>query len=180
MPVVFWISGFYFTQSFVTGTLQNYARKYNIPIDLLTVDCRVLTDQMPDEPPQDGVYIHGMFLEGARWSRQEFAMADQLPKQLNDSLPVIHILPTKIDSQDSHKSEARYECPVYKTSDRRGTLSTTGHSTNFVMTLKLPCSKPPRHWIVRGAAIVVRLVKSLHHPSNYYSYNYLIKKNSFL
>ncbi|KAJ1517722.1 Dynein heavy chain 7, axonemal [Coelomomyces lativittatus] len=161
-PVVFWISGFFFTQSFLTGTLQNYARKYSIPIDLLNLRFRALKVDELSEPPEDGVYIHGMFLEGARWDRELDVLAESFSTVLFDTLPVLHVLPFNPNKLEpsSETSDSpytyRYNSPVYKTSARRGTLSTTGHSTNYVMSVGLPSKHPPTHWVNRGCAILLQ------------------------
>ena len=44
IPTTFWISAFYFTHSFLTGILQNYARKNNIAIDELVFDITFMSD----------------------------------------------------------------------------------------------------------------------------------------
>ena len=50
-----------------------------------------------------------------------------------------------------------YHCPVYKVVSRRGTLSTTGHSTNFVMFFEMPTDKDQDEWIRAGVAAFLAL-----------------------
>jgi dynein heavy chain len=138
-PATYWINGFYFPQAFLTGTLQNFARKHTLPIDTLTFDFRVLAVEAESlEKPEDGCYIYGLYLEGARWDPEAECLNESIPKQLFTELPVLHLQPVK-DRQPPQDSV--YRCPVYKVLSRRGQLSTTGHSTNFVMWIELPSGR---------------------------------------
>ncbi|KAL3669840.1 hypothetical protein V7S43_005217 [Phytophthora oleae] len=47
-----------------------------------------------------------------------------------------------------------YSCPVYRTAMRKGTLSTTGTSTNLVLAMELPCQGDPDYFILNGTALV--------------------------
>lgn len=85
-PKVFWISGFYFTQSFLTATLQEYARKNKFPIDTLSFSFEVL-DCEPEESPENGALIKGLYLEGASWDGS--ALAECKPRELYCEFPIV-------------------------------------------------------------------------------------------
>lgn len=59
--------------------------------------------------------------------------------------------------QHEEASKNFYECPLYRTGDRRGTLLTTGHSTNFIMMINIESDDDPKHWIKRGVAALTQL-----------------------
>ena len=110
-----------------------------------------------DDHPADGAYITGLFLEGCRWDTDAGELKDSLPKVLTQAMPAIHMIPAKLTDidEDAHV----YNCPVYKTSERRGMLSTTGHSTNFVMLTRLPMAAEhtAKTWIKAGVAMLTQL-----------------------
>ena len=105
-----------------------------------------------DAPPADGVYIHGMFVEGARFDPDKNVMAESHPSELFAPMNVVHLNPERND-KGIDRSTGNYECPFYKTNVRAGTLSTTGHSTNHVCNFWLPTNQDPAFWIRRGVAL---------------------------
>uniref|UniRef100_A0A8C3ERS2 Dynein axonemal heavy chain 1 n=1 Tax=Corvus moneduloides TaxID=1196302 RepID=A0A8C3ERS2_CORMO len=152
IPSVFWISGFFFPQAFLTGTLQNFARNKGptpLPGQVMKESVKELTHQ-----PDVGCYIHGLFLEGARWDAAAGQLAESRPKELYTEMAVIWLVP--VPNRKAPESGS-YLCPIYKTLTRAGTLSTTGHSTNYVIAVEIPTDKPEKHWIKRGTALICAL-----------------------
>lgn len=121
--------------------------------------------------PDDGAFIRGLFMEGARWDVVGHVIAESHPRELFIAMPYIHLNP-KLRSEVpvvegvpeqytgyTNGTAHVYMCPVYKTSFRQGVLSTTGHSTNFVMFIRIPMAEEhkQKHWIKRGVALLTQL-----------------------
>merc|ERR1719198_2086316 len=91
-PLCFSMPSFFFVQAFMTGALQNYARKYTIPIDTVTFDFEFYAHD-PSEAPEDGVYTKGLFMEGARFDTDSMLIAESTPKVLFANMCVVLLKP---------------------------------------------------------------------------------------
>lgn len=66
-PKVFWASAFSFPTGFLTAVLQIASRTNSVPIDHIDWEFPILdvSEENVKESPADGVYVKGLFIEGA-------------------------------------------------------------------------------------------------------------------
>ena len=152
-PSTYWVSCFFFPQGFNTATMQSYARKNQVAIDTLSFRTTVLQsfENEVKEAPEIGVYIYGLFMQGARWDMNKRVVDDSQIGVPIVPFPVIWLEPVL---DEELKLDKTFACPMYKTSLRAGELSTTGHSTNFVMYLNLSADRDGDYWVRRGTALL--------------------------
>ncbi|XP_011542374.1 dynein axonemal heavy chain 14 isoform X18 [Homo sapiens] len=181
-PSRYWLPAFFFPQAFLAAVLQDYGRSRGIAVDALTFTHHVIsntTDKdekfsvfMPKKlnivrrafkgsaSSHTGVYIFGLFIEGARWNREQKILEDSLPLEMCCDFPDIYFLPTKISTKTPNASNQTdselyaFECPVYQTPERSRILATTGLPTNFLTSVYLSTKKPPSHWITMRVALL--------------------------
>jgi dynein heavy chain len=141
----------------LTAALQNYARKHIIAIDELQFDFKIIDEYSLNEiteKPDDGCYVYGMFMEGARWNSTTHMLDDSNPKQLYTEMPIVWFVPKK---NRKTPTDGIYMCPIYKVLSRSGTLSTTGHSTNYCLMIELASNREQDVWIRAGVALFLSL-----------------------
>ena len=71
--------------AYLTAIKQVTARATQQPLDNMTNETHVTTMMEPTEAsdyPEDGMFIHGLFMEGGRWNRQEGRLDESEPKKL--------------------------------------------------------------------------------------------------
>ena len=170
-PFSVWLSGLFNPTSYITAVMQVTARKTGMPLDCMTTDTHVTTFLKPefvDYYPEDGAFVHGLYIEGARWPTGEEAgdvemvtgtpcagyIVDSRLKELLPPLPVLYIKAVAVQPtwEPSAVGYLRrqpdiFEAPIYLNSARGATYV-------LLATLKTvdPCSK----WVLTGTAILMQ------------------------
>ncbi|XP_075576162.1 dynein axonemal heavy chain 17 isoform X2 [Pelecanus crispus] len=147
LPATVWLAGFFNPQSFLTAIMQSMARKNEWPLDKMCLSVEVTKKNREDitAPPREGSYVHGLFMEGARWDIPSGAIADARLKELTPMMPVIFIRAIPVDRMDTKNV---YECPVYKTRMRGPT---------YVWTFNLKTKEKAAKWILAAVALLLQI-----------------------
>lgn len=100
--------------------------------------------------PEKGMYIHGLFLEGAQWEKgrgsEQGNLTEMVPKILHPSLPVVNVKAVLLEER---KTVGFYRCPVYVTTMR-------GPTYVFTAFLKMENEEDPGYdWVLAGVALMM-------------------------
>lgn len=156
-PYCFWMSGFFNPQGFVTSVQQEITRAHkfeNWALDSVVIHAEVTEIDNPDsvrQPPKEGVYVNGLFLDGAAWSHKENSLMESSPKKLYANMPLLLITAvTKAARKNMTNDYGPYggfDCPVYKYRVRTDRY--------IIFNALLPSrDRRPLHWILRGVALL--------------------------
>ncbi|XP_065810510.1 dynein axonemal heavy chain 8 [Labrus bergylta] len=145
-PKTFWMTGFFNPQGFLTAMRQEVTRaNKGWALDTVTLTNNVLKQAKEEitASPTEGVYVYGLYLDGAGWDRKNTTLIESSPKVLFTPLPVIHMFAVNSTAPPDPKL---YVCPIYK-KPRRTDL-------NYITAVVLPTVQSPDHWIMRGVALL--------------------------
>jgi len=146
-PLAFWMTGFFNPQGFITAVRQEITRAHK-GWALDSVVCANEVSKLPSkedvkEAPKEGVYIYGLYLDGAGWDKRNACLTDSSPKVLYTPLPVVHLYAV---NSTGEKDKRLYECPVYR-KPRRTDLE-------YITMLDLRSPVAPEKWTLRGVALL--------------------------
>jgi dynein heavy chain len=155
-PKCFWISGFFNSPGFLTAVKQQATRNHNgwslESVALKTDVTKKEKEQIQASSTGDdmeGVYIWGLFLDGAAWDKKNGRLIESLPKLIFAPLPVIYVSVNQVQGSElgSKDSGGPYVCPVYRLPKRT--------ALNYIFDITLKCEpEPPSKYTLMGVAAI--------------------------
>jgi dynein heavy chain len=162
-PYSFWLTGFFNPNGFITATLQTVARAHQgWALDEVVMKTEATRSDRMDlrSGPDEGVYVHGLWLDGCGWNKKGMCMIEQAPKTLFYELPVLLITGMlEKDYQSGWGFEADlapkvdknfYSCPLYMYPRR-----CTGALGTYIAQINLNAGgMHPSWWCLRGVCLL--------------------------
>eukprot|EP01119_Soliformovum_irregulare_P016871 TRINITY_DN4946_c0_g1_i1.p1 TRINITY_DN4946_c0_g1~~TRINITY_DN4946_c0_g1_i1.p1 ORF type:complete len:2093 (-),score=654.99 TRINITY_DN4946_c0_g1_i1:1564-7461(-) len=153
-PEVFWLGGFTFPTGFLTALMQVSARKNNTSIDSLTWEFTPVKESQVETAPEEGAYISGLYLEGAKWDPQTNTLTEPNPMELYSPVSIIYFKPVEAKKKAVKESKEIYNCPCYLYPIRTGSRE----RPSFMISIELNSgNQKPDHWVRRGTALLLSL-----------------------
>ena len=164
-PASFWLTGFFNPNGFLTATMQDVARKHSgWALDEVAMYSEPTKHDTRDvhAGPEEGVYIHGLWIDGAGWDKERVCLVDRASKVLFYELPVTLITgvqftkkrpgwgfgDTKLTSGEIDTT--KYSAPLYMYV-RRG----TGARGTYIEQIDVGAGgEPPSKWCLRGVCLL--------------------------
>ena len=142
---VVWISGLVNAQSFLTAIKQVTAQRVGAELDQLVIQTDVQKRKLEDveQNSRDGVFVCGLFLQGASWDLPSGNLERSKPKEMFYEMPVINCRSIEVRNM---QLDGFYQCPVYMTEQRGPT---------YVFDAQLKTKSPAARWIMAGVALVM-------------------------
>jgi dynein heavy chain len=111
MPPSLWLAGCSNPMAFVTAVCQVTARAYKWALDdvISFTEITSMDWDQSEGQPDEGAYVHGLYIEGARWDREAGELRDSFLRELAPQIPIVHLI--AIRAQDMRKI-GYYDCPV--------------------------------------------------------------------
>lgn len=159
-PRAYWLGGLWNPASFLAAVLQTAARRLHVSVDSLVFDHLPVEScerDLPTTPDDGGVYVKGLFLEGAGWDREASCLKEPDPMDLLVPMPIVHFRPTGAKRRGDTRDDARfYASPMYVDPAR----SSSGGGDGFLGFVELKSGTDeapvePGHWVVRGTALLL-------------------------
>ncbi|KAK2587900.1 hypothetical protein KPH14_003996 [Odynerus spinipes] len=149
-PIVMWLSGLHVPETYLAALVQMTCRRNNWPLDhsliYTTVTKFTKVDDI-EERPEQGCYVHGLHLEGARWDMEENCLKRSYPKILTEELPILLVIPIQAHRL---KLQNTVKTPVYMTSNRRNAMG-----KGLVFEANLSTEEHSSHWILQGVCLIL-------------------------
>ena len=152
LPMCWWIPAMTYPTGFLTAVLQVSARANGVSIDSLSYETPVLTSSEKSTitaHPKDGVYVSGIFIEGATWNFPGGYLEESRPMELISNMPILHFKPVEGKKK---ALKGFYTCPVYMYPFRSGSRE----RPSYVVSVDLKGGKfNGEFWTKRGTALLL-------------------------